>query len=443
MTSRLQRTLAAAIAGLGLGCSLTFPCETDAQCTRNSTPGVCQASGYCSFPDQQCESDQRYGELAPRGLAGTCVPVAGTESGSGSGTTGSGTTAAPMSSGGTTVTPPSTGSPGTTVTLDGTSTASDGSTTQGEGSSSTGRPPVCCHGDCPDACAGACNPVQFAGPAMDSEAVDVVVVDQWVVWSTGIGSTLRITSIEPGLDGLLAAVPDNVFVSQLAADDTHVYFVDFMGPTVRRASVPDGTVELVTQVTEGQANFGDLVVDQTHVYFAMLGSGGVWRAAKDLSDVDAAEPFADDLLPFDIALDATHAYWIDLDTDQIHRLALARAGNNGAIESILDSFVLRALVVDQTHVFVGNGSDIVRLDKDGTNPLTLANGAGLVWDMAFDEIHVYWTTDGGNTVERVRKDGTGTSEVLAVSSSPQGLSLDCATLYWTEAGTATVQAMDK
>jgi hypothetical protein len=35
---------------------------------------MCEASGFCSFPDTLCPSTRRYGEHAGSGLAGTCVP---------------------------------------------------------------------------------------------------------------------------------------------------------------------------------------------------------------------------------------------------------------------------------------------------------------------------------------------------------------------------------
>lgn len=58
-----------------LGCvgSDVFLCEGDAGCQQGDVSGVCQASGYCSFPDDECPSGQRYGAHAGGELADTCV----------------------------------------------------------------------------------------------------------------------------------------------------------------------------------------------------------------------------------------------------------------------------------------------------------------------------------------------------------------------------------
>jgi hypothetical protein len=58
---------------LGCGHSDAFLCESDESCRRGGTSGLCQANGYCSFPDAACPSGQRYGEYVGDALAGTCV----------------------------------------------------------------------------------------------------------------------------------------------------------------------------------------------------------------------------------------------------------------------------------------------------------------------------------------------------------------------------------
>ncbi len=61
----------------------TFACTEDAEC---SGDGVCEPTGWCSFPDESCESHSRYSPWAGDGLAHEC-----TTPGSAGSTTGFGT----------------------------------------------------------------------------------------------------------------------------------------------------------------------------------------------------------------------------------------------------------------------------------------------------------------------------------------------------------------
>lgn len=48
-----------------------FHCETDEQCSSNLN-GMCEPTGFCSFPDGECTSGRRYGDEAA-GLSGLCT----------------------------------------------------------------------------------------------------------------------------------------------------------------------------------------------------------------------------------------------------------------------------------------------------------------------------------------------------------------------------------
>ena len=54
-----------------------FVCATADQCVQNGLTGTCEPDGACSFPDTNCPSGRRYGELSAGGLAGTCVGGSG------------------------------------------------------------------------------------------------------------------------------------------------------------------------------------------------------------------------------------------------------------------------------------------------------------------------------------------------------------------------------
>lgn len=87
VSERFLPWVGAAVA-LALGaCAMPsrFECEGDAQCVTRGVAGVCQPTDYCSFPDEDCASGQRYAELAPPELAEACVEPEDEPAGSSSG----------------------------------------------------------------------------------------------------------------------------------------------------------------------------------------------------------------------------------------------------------------------------------------------------------------------------------------------------------------------
>jgi hypothetical protein len=41
-----------------------FKCETSADCVRSGVAGICESNQFCSFPDDTCESGNRFGDLS-------------------------------------------------------------------------------------------------------------------------------------------------------------------------------------------------------------------------------------------------------------------------------------------------------------------------------------------------------------------------------------------
>lgn len=104
----------------------SFTCTTDLQC---GPGGVCGELGFCSFPDEQCDSEHRYGEHAPDGLAGTCVPGESGTTGTSMTASGSSDTIASGSDSTTTDSASTTASATVTVTVTVTDTVTDSATT--------------------------------------------------------------------------------------------------------------------------------------------------------------------------------------------------------------------------------------------------------------------------------------------------------------------------
>lgn len=129
---RLAVAIAGCLAGPGCGLPATFVCASHGECARGDVDGVCEENGYCSFADDTCPSQRRFGGFSPPALANECVPLDDTGTTSSSGAPDLDTSASTSSS---------TRSAGETATTS--STTADETTGLSEDTtgSSTGGPP--------------------------------------------------------------------------------------------------------------------------------------------------------------------------------------------------------------------------------------------------------------------------------------------------------------
>lgn len=69
-----------ALVGIGAGClrDQTFTCADSSDCRSSTSNGTCEPTGFCSFPDGDCDTGQRYGEHSGD-LSGKCVVPPGTD----------------------------------------------------------------------------------------------------------------------------------------------------------------------------------------------------------------------------------------------------------------------------------------------------------------------------------------------------------------------------
>jgi len=422
----------AALAAALPGCHSTFLCETNQQC--NSDDGQCEASGYCSFDDDGCGSGRRYGSFAPEAIAGTCVPVEPP-----AGTTGS-TGGVPSTQGQTSG--QDTGS--ATVSVDGGSSTGSADTSTDTGFETVGGECINgCNAGCPNGCAnGQCEAVDLGGPG-GGEGIGVVIVGSWVVWSTGTSSSIQIADLAPdGMSEHLQFVSGNDYVTNIVGNETHAYFLDYGGPRLNRISIPDGEVELVAEVgPDGQAGFSGLALTAADVYFGMTagvgggggGSTGLWRAAIDLSQVDSPDLLVPEEVR-DVVVDDTYVYWTNTTDDVIARLPLLGAPGGEAPEVLVTGRELNALAIRGNEIFFGDADEIRSVETTGSDrAMTVyATGQNNIWDIATDDLHVYWTANGDNTVMRAPLDTSLPAQAIANSTGPLGLELSCETVYWVQ-----------
>ena len=132
------------VCGAACGAAPAFVCTDSTACEG----GACEPTGYCSFPDDDCDSGRRYGQLAGDGLAGMCTEPEATTAAEDDG---------PVSTGEPSGSGESSSSDGPSLGTTGSSDGADTSTTDppSTDSGSTGEPAcgglgeACCDDDPP------------------------------------------------------------------------------------------------------------------------------------------------------------------------------------------------------------------------------------------------------------------------------------------------------
>ena len=151
-------------------------------------------------------------------------------------------------------------------------------------------------------------------------AVWNAVNDEYVFWSNAApGSVYRIAHADIGNVAATEIVPNQPDAGDLVIDDTHVFYAIDFGTEIRRATHNgNGVIPIATL----QFNVDSLVVDDVFVYwpyYTTIGQAEIRRARKDGSG--AVETIATGLnQPWNLAQDCTTVYWTDHD-ESVNKVA--------------------------------------------------------------------------------------------------------------------------
>ncbi len=103
--------------------------------------------------------------------------------------------------------------------------------------------------------------------------------------------------------------------------------------------------------------------------------------------------------------DDQELFWTTRD-GHVFKVRKDAPADSAGTEIAIDFDDLSAIVADESHIYVADSGTgrIVRMNKDGSEPITMAEGQGYPYRMAIDDIAVYWTNQTTGQVMVLRKD---------------------------------------
>ena len=189
-----------------------------------------------------------------------------------------------------------------------------------------------------------------------------------------------------------------------------------------------------------------LAADATHLYWIDAAGERLQRMPKAGGAIQTLATGAQGLWPWAIAVDATHVYWIDTGEGAVRKTP--RAG--GATTTLAtDQGDLIGIACDSSYIYVSgstaNGGRVRRIAKWGGAAQTIAT-ASYPSAIAADGFFVYiadaHVLAGSNRILRVPRSG-GAVTVLSSDEDALGLAIDGANVYWKRFWTGDVRRGSK
>jgi hypothetical protein len=246
-----------------------------------------------------------------------------------------------------------------------------------------------------------------------------------------VGSLLR-GSTQPGVS---PAAPPNAVVGPTGDDalDSSVA-IDTEPATDAAAGTPHAPTGTLVTLAASKSVAYQIAVDATHVYWVDPGTNGgsgdgaVMKVALDGSALTTL--VADQNWGGPIAVDATSVYWVA--SGGLQKIPLG----GGTPVVLSTDFTNDNITVGPAGVYGTNGDDapVSTLLSGGTTTV-LGQGTGQnTYGIAVDANNLYWTVFGGpQLVAQVPLTG-GPTTVLAMGNIAEGIAVDATSVYWVGAG---------
>ena len=218
----------------------------------------------------------------------------------------------------------------------------------------------------------------------------------------------------------------------------YVYWTNHLSHEVRRARTDGTDQSLFAQNTAEFRRPSGIVTDGVAIYFAAieLGTGGVFACpASDCNG--AALRRISSKSSHDVGIRGGTAYYTSILDGTLSRASITGAGET-AISTINTPF---QIAVDATHAYLtSNENDIVRVPLGGGIPESVGSNRGdLAGGIFVDDARVYWTytfyTKPGVILARDKATGV-TTGYTNTARNPTNVIADSKLVYWITLGTS-------
>ncbi len=201
----------------------------------------------------------------------------------------------------------------------------------------------------------------------------------------------------------------------------------------------DGCVELkVTTLASAQREYGAVALDATHVYWVDRGTPDVHYADGAIRRVpklggDAVTLAAVPERPQKIAVDASGVFFT-ADDGGVRRAPIEGGKPVIVIDKLRSPY---GLAIDKDRLIISESiynGDVIAVPKAGGAKVVLASGEPRATDLAIDGEYAYWTCSGGSVddglIRKVKLTGGEVTTLADKQRTPRAIAIDKDSVYW-------------